>query len=113
MVQILTMHSQVKLSGGKPCPECGSRTAERSQRVTASDLDERHQWWLTRHSCEGCGWAQDELTQGASRTDSTARGSGGSRPQLPDGQRAACVGAADSGRAPCADSGHVARKGES
>jgi len=34
--------------------------------VTASDLDERHQWWLTRHSCEGCGWAQDELTQGAS-----------------------------------------------
>jgi hypothetical protein len=28
-------------------------------------------------------------------------------------QRAACVGAADSGRAPCADSGHVAREGES
>jgi hypothetical protein len=34
--------------------------------VTASDLDERHQWWLTRHSCEGCGWAQDELAQGVS-----------------------------------------------
>lgn len=65
-VRILTMHPQVKLRGGNPCPECGSRTAERSQRVTASVLDERHQWWLTRHSCEGCGWAQDELAQGVS-----------------------------------------------
>jgi hypothetical protein len=65
-VRILTMHPQVKMGGGNPCPECGSRTAERSQRVTASGLDERHHWWLTRHSCEGCGWAQDELAQGAS-----------------------------------------------
>jgi len=66
MVQILTMHPQVKLGGGNPCSECGSMTTERSQRVTASSLDERHQWWLTRHSCEGCGWAQDELSQGVS-----------------------------------------------
>jgi hypothetical protein len=64
--RITTMWPQVRMGGGKPCPECGSRTAERSQRVTASDLDERHQWWLTRHSCEGCGWAQDELSQGVS-----------------------------------------------
>ena len=64
--RILTMWPQVRMGGGKPCPECGSSTAERSQRVTASDLDERHQWWLTRHSCEGCGWAQDERAQGVS-----------------------------------------------
>jgi hypothetical protein len=61
--RITTMWPKVKLGGGKPCPECGSKTTERSQRVTASDLDERHQWWLTRHSCEGCGWAQDDLAQ--------------------------------------------------
>ena len=63
---ITTTWPQVRMGGGKPCPECGSRTAERSQRVTASDLDERRTWWLTRHSCEGCGWAQDEISQGVS-----------------------------------------------
>jgi hypothetical protein len=41
-------------------------TAGNTPPNTASDLDERHQWWLTRHSCEGCGWAQDELAQGVS-----------------------------------------------
>ena len=57
--RILTTWPQVRMGSGKPCPECGARTAERSQRVTASDLDERHQWWLTRQGCEGCGWVRE------------------------------------------------------
>jgi MinD superfamily P-loop ATPase len=64
--RVLTMWPQVRRSSGEPCPVCGSRMDACSQRVTASDLDERHQWWLTRHSCEGCGWAQDELAKGVS-----------------------------------------------
>jgi hypothetical protein len=66
MERVLTMWPQVRRSSGEPCPVCGSRMDARSQRVTASDLDERRTWWLTRHSCEGCGWAQDELAQGVS-----------------------------------------------
>jgi hypothetical protein len=36
----------------------------RSQRVTASDLDERRTWWLASTKCEGCGSYSEELEDG-------------------------------------------------
>jgi hypothetical protein len=35
----------------------------RSQRVTASDLDERRTWWLSSTKCEGCGSYSEELEE--------------------------------------------------
>jgi hypothetical protein len=61
MERVLTMWPQVRRSSGEPCPVCGSRMDARSQRVTASDLDERRTWWLASQKCEGCGSYSEEL----------------------------------------------------
>ena len=64
MERVLTMWPQVRRSSGEPCPMCGSRMDARSQRVTASDLDERRTWWLASQKCEGCGSYSEELEDG-------------------------------------------------